>query len=148
MPGSGLGVSAIGSAPFGVGTPATAVAPPTGKPTGAAFISGLGRDYEIDGDTTELKRMPVLRQRVRNALAQSFGSSTTRPTDGLRWPKRGGLQAPQKIDIAVRTALRYLTDVEKVLRVDQVLSDLTGVRPLVTILYTDLSTRTADTVTV
>jgi hypothetical protein len=146
---SGLGNSALGTSPFGLGTPVAAAVPPTGKP-GSRFIDPRSRDYQIDTATGQLAQMPAARQRVLLALMTVKRSSSVLPNFGIALPGKIDQAYQRRVTDAVRVALRHLTDVERVIRVDSV---LVGVRPLglvtITVAYTDLSNgKPADPLTV
>jgi len=138
---TGAGLSAGGTSPFGIGTPATATAPPESPPDAAAFIDfRFSRDYELGADG-EVKRMPVQRQRVALALAETRGSSTVRPNDGHDRPKKIDERFARLEEQSVRRSLAQMTDVEKSLSVDAVVAEhpSDGVigRTATTVTYTD-----------
>lgn len=146
MAGAGLAPAGLFPAGFGVGDDAPE--PPTGA-WGSRYINPSTGDYEQDPDTRQLKQMPPVRQRVLLALKTIAGSSTVRPDDGIRPPRKIDSSFDRRMDDAVRVALRQLTDVEKVARVDAVTTERVpgnSGRVTVTVEYTDLTTGQADKV--
>lgn len=137
----GLGLTAVGSTPFGVGTPVSGAAPPVPATVGARFLSPRTRDYE-QGPTGHLAQMPPVRQRVLLALLTVRGSSTALPAFGLKMPAKITETFAVHVRYAVRDALRKMTDVDRVLRVDGI--DVVRIAPagriLVTVSYADLTT--------
>jgi len=142
---SGFGNSPLGSAPFGVGTPATGDAPPEG-PTGSRYLNPQTRDLELDPTTGMLAQMPGTRQRVVLALFTLRGSSTVLPTMGVRLP-RGMIESFERdMQNNIREALRREVT-ERAIRIDDILvTRNAGGRADITVEYTDLSTFEADSV--
>ena len=89
--------------------------------------------------------MPPLRQRVLITLTTEQGSVPTQPTFGIRRPKKMGDSFEAEMKSAVRVALQQLTDVEKVMRIDQILVRKgIGGRSETTVVYTDMTTGVPD----
>ena len=144
---AGFGTYAYGMSPYGLGTPATGVAPPVGA-AGSRYINPQTRDYEIDPATGQQAQMPGIRQRVLLALTTVLASSTAVPGMGVRLPKKMGTTYEAEVRNAVLVALRQMIEVEKVLRVDAIIVKRTGTgRSSITVSYTDLTTGEADRVT-
>lgn len=137
----------IGSTPFGVGTPATAAALPK-RIAVANWVNPTTKDYETDPDTGELAQMPLTRQRVLLALIESYGSSSVRPRDGVSLPRKIGANFRREVTDAVAQALRQLIEVEQVIRLDDVTVDSSGMRAIITVSFTDLTTGQAQSVKV
>lgn len=141
MPASG---APIGT-PFGSGTPATASAPPLPPAALSRYINPGSKDYEIDPVTKQFKKMPPVRQRMLLIMATNRGSSSVLPNLGIRRPKKIDQTFDRRMRNEIRAAYRQLTDVEKVARIDDILIDpRSGGRPIITIVYTDLTTLTED----
>lgn len=145
---AGLGTTALGFTPFGVGTPDEAVAPPTSLPTASRFLNWRTKDYEVAADG-ELKRMPTVRHRVLVILSTTLGSSSALPELGLRLPDRIDKTYPQLADKAVRLALKRMVDARelKVQAVTVARSQVTG-RVDHIVAFMDLTTGNAETVTI
>lgn len=136
---AGFGTSAMGVAPFGVGTPAIPPPAPTGS-AGSRFIDPLKRDYSVDAATGQFKQMPGTRQRVMLAVLTELESSGIRGF-GIKPPTRMGTTFEAEMRGAVRTALRQMIEVEKCLRLDGVIVERgASGRASTTILYKDLIT--------
>jgi hypothetical protein len=141
---AGAGTIPGGTGPFGIGTPAEASERPTGA-AGVRFINPDTRDYEQDPSTSQLAQMPSVRQRVMLALVTEFGSSGV-DGFGFKRPPKMGTGFERVTELAVRTALRQLTDVERIIRVDQVLVDrLNTQRARINVTFTNLETGKQDT---
>ncbi len=146
---SGAFDSPLGSTPFGAGTPLPAGAPPTGLSTFVRFIDGVTGDFQQDAATGHLAQMPLVRQRVFLALVTRLGSSSVLPGFGLKRPTKIDNSIVRTMQAAARVALYQLTDVEKVVRIDDlIVEQVTSGRVQLTVLYTDLSTGNPDKVTV
>lgn len=145
---AGFGTMPAGTGPFGLGTPLTASAPPSGA-SGSRYINPATRDYEQDPDSLQLKQMPATRQRVLLALMTARGSSTALRTFGVRIPKKITTTFKAEVQASVRTALLHLTDTEPVIRIDTIIVETgTGGRVRITVSYTDLLANQRDGVTV
>lgn len=134
-------------APFGTGGPATGVAPPTRKVTGARFIDPVTKDYVYDEEGA-YQRMPITRQRVLLAVTTEFRSSTVLP-DGIRMPKRMGSSWEQKARIEVERILQPMIR-DKSMQLLSVVAERvppTG-RSLITISFIDLASGQRDSVQV
>jgi hypothetical protein len=145
---AGFGSMSLGSGPFGLGTPVTGEDPPDGA-AGSRYIDPVSRDYAQDPATKQLKQMPGTRQRVLLALMTLERSSSALPTFGIRLPKKMGETYDAQMKNAVRAALRQLTEVEQVVRIDGIVVERgLGGRSRTTVAYTDLETLTQDSATV
>lgn len=149
---TGFGNSALGTSPFGIGTPSTSADPPTAlvqaglaRP-GCRFIDARTRDYVHDPDTLQLAQMPVTRQRVMLALLTIKGSSTVLPRLGLRMPRKITEAFDTEVRHAVLSALYQLTTVERVIRVNAIHAARLSPagRVLVEVEYVDLTTGEDD----
>jgi phage baseplate assembly protein W len=137
---SGLGNSALGTSPFGLGTPVAAAVLPTGS-AGSRFIAPGTGDYEHDAETGQLKQMPRSRQKVLLALKTERGSSSVLREFGLLRPRKIDGAIERTAYNAVRAALYHLTDVERCIRLDSVLVGArAGGRLTLTVAFTDLET--------
>jgi hypothetical protein len=133
--------------PYGIGTPAPSADPPTGD-AGVRYIDPASHDYAFDSATGQLAQMPTVRQRVLLAVTQLRGSSTALPNDGINLPRKMGDTFVAEMQQSVRAALRQLTDVEKLVRIDGIdVIKGQGGRSQTTITYTDLSSGQPDSVT-
>lgn len=144
----GLGTSGVGLTPFGADTPVVSAAPPT-TAWGARYINPQTRKFEVDPVTGQFRQMPRVRQRVLLAILQQQGSSTVRPKEGLKRPRKMGDGFEQVQAQLVREALRQMTDVEGVLRIDEIIvtrRDNQGAHT--DIVFTDLTTGLEDRVSI
>jgi phage baseplate assembly protein W len=145
---AGLGMTAGGISPFGVGAPDGAFAPPDTRPTASRFVNWRTKDYEV-AENGEVKRMPTVRHRVLMALGMTKGSSSVLPEDGLQLPDRIDNRYAQLAEQRIRAALSSLVKAKE-LRINFVRitrTEITGrVDHLVS--YTDLTTGNAETVTI
>jgi hypothetical protein len=92
--------------------------------------------------------MPPRRQQVLLALTTLLGSAASLRTLGIRLPRKMGDQYEAQMTNAVRTALRDLTDRQKVIRLDGVKVEKgRGGRSRNTVSFTDISTGKDDEVT-
>jgi phage baseplate assembly protein W len=140
----GFGTAPAGTSGAGLGVPVTASAPPDG-PAGSRFIDPVTKDYAIDTSTGQLQQMPPTRQRVLIILTTEIGSATTLPTLGVKWPRKMGDTYAAQVKNAVTAALYQLTEVEKVIRLKDVIVEKgRGGRSRITVVWTDLSTNRED----
>lgn len=139
----------VGTGPAGFGTGDDAPLPPTGQ-WGSRYINPQTGDYATDATTGQLQQMPPLRQRFLLRLKERYGSSSVRPTDGVKMPKKIDASVERTVDDAVRVAMRQETDVEKVAHIESVRvvrdPENSG-RAQVVISYVDLTTGLSDSVT-
>lgn len=143
----GFGSMAFGSGPYGLGSPLPAAAPASG-PAGSRWIDPITKDYAQDPDTLQLKQMPATRQRVLLALMTLLGSSTVLPKFGVRFPQKMGSTFEAQCINSVRSAMRQLTDVEQVVRIDGITVEKgVGGRARITVSWTDLDTLNRDQLT-
>lgn len=134
--------------PFGFGTPVTGTAPPSG-PSGVRFIDFQTRDFGVDSDTGQLKQMSSLQQRIYLKLMTRVGSSTVQPTFGVTLPDKMGDGFEKRTALAIATAFKQETDVEKVMSIEQIIVErLTTGRAQITLIYTDLTTGQLEQATV
>ena len=149
---SGFGNSAMGTSPFGVGTPLSSADPPTAlvqaglaRP-GCRFIDPRTRDYVQDDDTRQLAQMPPIRQRVLLALLTVKGSSSVLPRMGVATPRKITEAFDTQMRHAVMSALYQLTTVERVIRVNAIHATRLSPagRVLVEVEYVDLTTGEDD----
>lgn len=137
---AGLGSAPVGIFPFGLGTPVEAAVPTTGTP-GSRYLNPSSGDYEIDSTTGGMAQMPPVRQRVLLALKTLRGSSSVLSDFGLRLPRKIDQSIDARMRDAVRVALYHLTDVERVARLDSVLTNRSGAgRIACVVAWTDLTT--------
>ncbi len=143
---AGLGNSPFGTSPFGIGTPATLPDPISGLP-GVRFLDPRSRDYQYDSTTGQLAQMPTVRQRVLLSLLTLRGSSTVLPEFGVELPKKIDQAFERRVKDSVRIALRQLTEIERLIRIDGILiSNRGGGRVVVTVAYTHTNDGTTDQV--
>lgn len=141
---AGFGQTAMGLKPFGFGTPVAAPAAASGS-WGVRWLDPVSRNFEIDPTTGQYKQMPEIRHRVFLMLAETFGSSTVRPTDGLKRPEKMGDGFERLQEAAVRRALFQLTDVENLIRIDAVIvTRVNNQRAHTIVQWTDLTTEEPD----
>jgi len=131
---------------MGLGVPETAPIPPEG-PVGCRYINPATKDFEVDPDTGQLKQMPPERQQVLLAL-MTLARSSTAPelrNFGITMPRKMGDNFQASMVSAVRTALRDLTDRQKVIRIDSVKVEKgAGGRARTTVTYTITRTGKPD----
>lgn len=133
--------------PFGFGVGDAAPEPPEGE-LQARYINPGSGDYEHNSATGLLKQMPPLRQRVLLKIRTIVGSSTVLPTLGIRLPRKIDRTFESTVRASVRAAFRQETDVERVMRIDEIGVELTtSSRAQITLTYTDLSTGDRESVT-
>lgn len=144
---AGFGTAPAGTSPFGIGTPTTATVPPDG-PVGSRYINPTTGDYEVDSTTGQFKQMPGVRQRVLLAVLTRRDSSGI-PGFGTRMPARMGDDFEAACDAEIRSALRQMVEIEKVIRIDGIKVERGAAgRARITISYTDLVNGTRDRVNV
>lgn len=140
----GFGTAPAGTSGAGLGVPVTAAAPPSG-PAGSRFISPETKDYQIDTTTGQQRQMPPTRQRVLIILTTTLGSATTQPNLGVRWPRKMGDTYGAQVKNAVAAALYQLTDVERVIRLkDVIVVKGRGGRSSITVIWTYTATNQED----
>lgn len=147
----GLGNAALGSTPYGLGTPATADAPPKAVPIGSRFLNPRTRDWQLDSVTGQYAQHDALSARVLRRLLTSRGTSSAIPTLGIRMPAKIDGAFTRRVQDAVRLALHWEIDVEKVLRLDSVaveVADSPTGRVRVTVSFTDLETLTPSRIVI
>lgn len=134
---AGFGNSAFSVTPFGSGTPATLVAPPTKPPERAAYIDPVTRDYVLDNEG-EASRMPEVRQQVVLAVMTIVGSSSTEPRRGIRSPRKIDENIERSMRASVVAATQHIVSAGRA-TVDDVRSTEVSMGRLRTIIsYTDL----------
>lgn len=145
---AGLGMTSLGSTPFGVGTPAEAIAPPTTLPSASRYVNFRTKDYEGSSDG-EIRRMPSVRHRVLMLLGATLGSSTVLPELGLKLPDRIDGRYAQLAEQRIRAALQPLvTSKELRIRFVRVTRSPVAGRVDHIVAYDDLTTGNPDTVTI
>ena len=144
---AGFGQTPLGTSPFGLGTP-LALPPETTGTWGIRWLNPITRNFEIDPATNQYKQMPEMRQRVYLALAETFGSSTVRPKDGLKLPDKMGDGFERLMEAQVRMALDYLVNVERAIDIDLILVEKVNSQRAHTIVqWTDRTTGETDSLT-
>lgn len=132
--------------PLGVGLPDAVAAPPELPPQAARFIDPATRDYVVAPDGS-YQRMPELRQRVLLIVMETLGSSSVRPSDGVRSPDRIDASFDRRTKSSLNAALSFLVD-EGAMRIDDITIDRPRPGTIETMIsYTDLKTGIRDTVT-
>lgn len=133
----------IGSTPFGFGTPVAAPLPPTQGPALSRFIDSYTGDYYIDPKVGQFGSMPSLRQRVLLIVNTEIGSSTALPDLGIVRPRKIDESYVASTRAAIRRACYRLTDIERIMKIQDILVDKqTGGRIAVTLIYSDLTGQT------
>lgn len=141
--------SPVGSTPFGMSTPLAAPLPATQGPALSRYIDPGTGDYVIDDSVGQFGSMPSLRQRVLLIMTTAFGSSTAMPELGIVRPRKIDESYVAATRAAVRRAFYRLTDIERIMRIENILVDKqTGGRIALTLVYRDLSILTPTTQTV
>ena len=140
--------SPFGSTPFGSGTPLPAGPPPTGNSSLCRFIDGATGDYQVDPTTGHLAGMSLLDQRILIALTSIKGSSTVLPNMGITHPAKIDASMTRLMQAEARAALFQLTDVERAMRIDDLLVEQVPPvgRVQLTVNFTDLATGQQRTV--
>lgn len=136
----------MGTAPTGFGTGDPAPLPPTGA-WGSRYVNPATGDYEYDTETRQLKQMPAVRQRFLLKLTTLLSSSSVRPNDGVKLPRKLDASVQSEVDDTVRQAMRQETEVEKVARIDSVSVERdpnNSGRAAIVVEFTDLTTGAAD----
>ena len=143
MPTTGDG---IGTSPFGVGTPASAAAPPTDPPGMVRYINPSTRKPEISSVTGHFKTMPKTRQRVLIIMMTIRGSSSVLRDFGLGKPDKVIVDTIQaEMEREVNRAFDDMVRIEKAIRIDDVIVEPGDFgRVAVTLVYTDLTIRQTD----
>lgn len=138
---SGLGVGPLGAMPLGVSFSSATDAPPAAS-TMRRWIDTATGNYVLNSETSAFEQMPAIRQRVILALGTERGSSTSNPTLGRRRPQIIGSRFEDEEKQFVRTALRQMTDVEGVIRIDRITVERGAIpnRWRTTVGYTEIGT--------
>lgn len=136
MTAKGFGTSPIGSTPFGFGTPALAVEPPS-RYVLAPFIDPRTKDAVFGGDG-ELESMSVNSHRVLITCMTERGSSTVMRDFGVKLPDIITESFERDCDAEIRRALAYMTTTGDI-TINSVTTDPTDVtgRVVVTVDFTD-----------
>ncbi len=143
---AGFGTAGFGSSPFGLGTPVSASAPPSG-PAGCRYLNPASKDFEIDPDTGQQAQMPAVRQQVLLAITTLKNSATTLDWFGIRMPRKMGDRFQAEVEKSVRAALRHLTDTQQVIRIDSIKAEHgAGGRGRITVSWSDRKTGKPDSV--
>jgi hypothetical protein len=131
---------------MGLGTPVSADPPPDGA-AGSRYLNPATRDYQIDGTTGQQAQMPMVRQQVLIALTTLAKSATTLDWLGIKLPRKMGNRFQGEVEVSVRSALRHLTDTQKVIHIDGITAERGAAgRGRITVSFTDLTTGKADKV--
>jgi phage baseplate assembly protein W len=141
----GYGLAPIGYFPFGLYSPQENEAANISVP-GARYLDPVEKDFtaSVDGN---LDTMPSVRQRVLLALSTGLGTSSVLPDFGNAIPTIKKID--QRFEIllkdSVKTALYQLTDIEKVIIIEDIIIDqnIQG-RVSYTVVYNDLTTNKLD----
>lgn len=124
--------------PFGEGSPASQVAPPTKPAERAAYIDPMTRDYVLDSEG-ERARMPVVRQQMLLAIMTLLGSSSVARDRGIRPPRKITEDVDRQMRNAVTDATRSITDAGRA-RIKNIAVVVLGTgRVQTTISYDDLT---------
>lgn len=142
---AGFGTSPYGTSPYGFGSVDEA-SEQASNPFGSRFLDPATRDYRFDSSTGQFGQMPPLRQRVLLTLMTVLNSSAVAGF-GTKLPKKIDRTFVESTKQMVRVALRYLTDTERVMRIDAIEVRTGGWRAEITVSYTDLETGVRDEVT-
>lgn len=136
-----------GCGPFGDGVNLTGTSPPTGS-FGSRYINPATKSYQQDPATHQMAQMPAVRQRVLLALTTLVGSSTALPTFGITYPSKMGTSFEAESQASIRAALKQMTDIERVLRIDSIGVERGAAgRARFTVSYTDITTGQSESVT-
>lgn len=133
------------SGPFETG-PISAAEPPKGPPPAARYIHPGTGDYAVQADG-EFEGMPPVRQRVELAVLTAKGSAWPAQNFGneFRNIKRIDQRFESKARFAIENALRRLTEVEKVVRIDAITFERVGTGRIETMIqFTDLTNGQPD----
>ncbi|HEX5076136.1 MAG TPA: hypothetical protein VFW03_23185 [Gemmatimonadaceae bacterium] len=138
---------AVGSTPFGMGTPAVGEDVPTG-PAGSRYLDPLARDYVVDPSSGQYQQMPSVRQRVLITVITMLGSSSSQPLFGVQLPQRMDERFEADARGRIRAALSQLIDIEQVMVLDGQIKVERGLggRARFTIPFFDLTTGERHTV--
>lgn len=144
---AGFGIYSAGLGAFGLGTPTVAPIPSTGQ-AGSRWINPATRDYEVDGNTRQLKQMPGTRQRVLLALMTIKGTASTAPRFGVALPTKMGTTFEAECKAATRAALAHLTSGDSpVIRINFITVERgRSSRARITVDWTDIETGEPDQV--
>lgn len=120
---------------------------PIGAPPAATQGPALSRyidpgtgDFLIDDSVGQLAAMPSLRQRVLLIMNTQLGSSTALPQLGVPRPRKIDETYIVSTRAAIRKAFYRLTDIERIMRIEDILIDKRpGGRIQVTLVYRDLT---------
>ena len=137
---AGLGGAALGSSPFGVGTPVPGTPNPKQPTSYSRYINPGSGDYGVDPATGQLEQMPPVRQRMLIVMKTILGSSSVLPRLGIDVPRKIDKTIVNAMRNSIREAYRQLTDVEKVVRLDTVLVSTQSLGRLAVVIgFTDLT---------
>lgn len=132
--------SPVGSTPFGFATPVAAPLPATQGPALSRYIDPGSGDFLIDDQVGQFAYMPSLRQRVLLIMNTQIRSSTAMPDLGIPRPKKIDEAYITNTRNALIRAFYRLTNVERVMRIEDLLIEKTNTgRVSVTVVYTDLT---------
>lgn len=115
---TGLGNAPLGRSPYGL----VYEAPTTAQPDASSlrrWLDPITGQYVLAADGS-FEQMPAIRQRVVLALGTVQGSIGVLADFGKSSPNIMGTRFAAEEEAAVRLALRQLTDVEAVIRIDRI----------------------------
>lgn len=144
---SGFGIYSAGFGAFGLSTPLVAPDPPSGS-AGSRWINPASGDYELDGQTGQLKQMPGTRQRVLLAIMTIKGTASPVSRFGITLPTKMGTTFENECKVATRDALAHLTSGDNpVIRINSITVERgKSSRARITVDWTDITTGEPDQV--
>ena len=145
---AGFGVSALGTSPFGIGTPPAASSVPNGVTTFCRFLNPTTGEYEQDSTSLQQKQISRVMQQVLLALRTRRGSSTAVPDFGYDSPKKMGTRFAALVEARIRQALRHLTHTQKSMRITRISVTRSMTRYAAEIEYKNLETDETEQITV
>lgn len=117
----GLGLFPCGLAPLGFGAPEAATEyAKEFKSLGARELDPFTKDYAFDAETGGFKQTSAVNHAVVAALSSRKGSSTVLRNFGIDPPRYIDSTYRRSLEFAIRDALRELTDVVKVARIESI----------------------------
>ena len=119
-------------------------------PSAARYLDVNSGDF-VSLDDGTLDSMPAVRQRVVLALVTELDSAFGLPGfgNGVMRIKRIDQTIKRRVQNAVRAALRQLSEVERLIRIDAIeVEDLGSGRLSYTVSYTDLTNAEPDEVSI
>ena len=133
--------------PFGLPAIVEGDPAPTGLSPLCRFIDSGKKDYTINSATGHFTSMPVVRQRVLLIMLTVLKSSSVLRGMGIEMPRKMNDGFEAIAQQRVRAAYRQMTEVEKVMFIDDIIvAKLSTGRASITLVYTDLTTGKPDVV--